>query len=193
MKKLLLTAALALVSLGLYAQGTVNFQNAAASAVTDATLGGARVSPTNTPAATAIHAALYWAPASDPLNFTQLGNSIQVGTAIAGVFIGGTRSTGPATPGGTPAQFQVRAWEVAYGSTYETAIAAANMNGRPAKRGNSNTITVLTGNPGGTPATTQGQLTASGLQGFAVDVPEPSVIALGVIGAGALLLLRRRK
>jgi hypothetical protein len=53
-----------------------------------------------------------------------------------------------------------------------------------------------TGNPGGTPATTPGTLTV-GSAGFGslvlVPTPEPSTIALGGLGAAALLLFRRRK
>lgn len=188
MKKLILTAAAVLVSLSVYAQGTVNFANTTGSLVTDATLANASVNSLQQ-----IYVALYWAPESDPTNLRQIGaiSSAPVGTPTPGRFLAGTRSTGPETAGGASAIFQVRAWELAYGSTYEAAIAAPNMGGRPAKRGSSNTFTATTGNPGGTPATTAGALT--GLQSFAVDVPEPSVIALGVIGAGALLLLRRRK
>lgn len=173
-----------MVSLGLYAQGTVNFANTDTTKVIDATDG----QPVT--AGDGIRAGLYWA-AVGSTDFVQIGNVATVGVPVTGVFSGGGRTTGPATAGGAMAQFQVRAWELAYGTTYEAAIAAANMNGRPTKRGISNTITIATGNPSGTPPTTPTSLT--GLTGFTVDVPEPSVIALGVIGAGALLLLRRRK
>ena len=187
MKKLLLTAAMVLVSLSVYAQGTVNFVNTTGSRVTDATTGN-----TTVPGSAGIVAALYWAPLSDPDNFTQIGTPAGVGVGQPpGIYNGGPRTTGAATPGGANARFQVRAWEVAYGATYEAAIAAPNMSGRPAKRGSSNIIEVKTGNPANVPPDAPGALT--GLQGFAVNVPEPSVIALGVIGAGALLLLRRRK
>jgi hypothetical protein len=182
-KKLLLTVAALVVSLSAYAQGTVTF---AGNGLRDNADTG---SPLVT-GAKMISVGLYWAPIGST-DFVLIGNPVDVGTPVAGVYNGGTRSTGPATVGGAQAQFEVRAWEKAFGSTYEAAIAAPNQGGRPAKRGVSNRITVTTGNPMGEPPTNPQPLT--GLTAFAVDVPEPSVIALGVIGAGALLLLRRRK
>lgn len=83
----------------------------------------------------------------------------------------------PGVPPGTAATFVVRAWKTSEGS-FETA---------PLDRGESTPFTVTVG--GGTlpPA----NLTT--LQGFTVGMlPEPSTIALGVLGAVALMLLRRR-
>ena len=72
------------------------------------------------------------------------------------------------------ANFLIRAWEVA----------------DPAGHfGESDIITVATGNPDAIPAGTPGSLGAVSFQ----LVPEPSVFALGALGAGALLLLRRRR
>jgi hypothetical protein len=187
-KKLLLTVAALVVSLSAYAQGTVAFQG---SGVRDASVAGMPL--VTNPAGTAedVVAGLYWAPVGST-DFVLLGAVATVGFPSPGIYNGGTRSTGPATAGGAEAQFQVRAWELAFGSTYEAAIAAPAINGRKTKAGVSNTIQVVTGNPGGMPPTNQQPLT--GLNAFNIEVvPEPSVIALGVIGAGALLLLRRRK
>jgi hypothetical protein len=53
-----------------------------------------------------------------------------------------------------------------------------------------------TGNPGGSPATTPGTLAtgASGFQGLVLQpIPEPTTMALGGLGAAALLMFRRRK
>jgi hypothetical protein len=185
MKKLLLTAAMVLVSLSGYAQGNVLFANTPTTRVTD--------SGVNVPGTANVLAALYWAPLSNPDSFTQLGATARVGeTGVqpSGVFNGGERLTGPATAGGAQARFQVRVWEAAYGSTYEAARSAPAQNGRTTKYGESNIIQIQTGDPMAVPPGTPASLT--GMQGIAL-VPEPSVIALGVIGAGALLLLRRRK
>lgn len=178
-------------SLNLYAQGTVAFQNASSSLV----LNG-RTS-TSVVAADGIVAGLYWAPTTDANNLRMIGAITDVGrisgNPVAGRFLGGTRTTGTETAGGAQAWFQVRAWESAYGATYEAAVAAPAQNGRLALRGESNKFLVTTGNPNATPPGTATRLDTSGLLGFTVVVPEPSVIALGLLGAGALLLLRRRK
>lgn len=194
MKKLILTAVTALVSLNLYAAdcsdptgGTVAFQNASGSVVFNNHTGA------NVVAADGIRVALYWAPLSDPDNFCQIGAMASVGVPIAGRFSGGTRTTGAETPAGTAGWFQVRAWELAYGATFEDAIAAPGQGGRVALRGQSSAFQSATGNPNAQPPIAPVNLATSGLPGFAVDVPEPSVIALGLLGAGALLLLRRRK
>lgn len=188
MKSCLVATAVILTSLPGFPQGTVNFANDTSSRITDATLGNALVT-----AAHGILVGLYWAPVSDPNNFTQLGTSVTVGSEIPGLFTGGARTTGASTPGGNTGRFQVRAWEAAYGSTFELAIAAPNMNGRPAKRGVSNIMEVPTGNPMGSPATNPANLTSFNLQPYAVDVPEPTIIALAVIGVGAMLLRQRKR
>ena len=55
-------------------------------------------------------------------------------------------------------------------------------------------FTLKTKDPGNVLETTPNLYTATGYQGFRLTpVPEPSAIVLGVLGAGALLMLRRRK
>lgn len=191
MKKLLITAASLLVTVSTYAQGVVNFGNNAATAITD-------TDGTAVAGADGIRVALYWAPLSDPNNFSILGANAQVGVPVAGTFSAGQRTTGNATAPGTEARFQVKAWELAYGSTYE--IAAVNvvpMGGRLAKIGESDVFQIATGNPPLTPAATlppSPPTRPAGLNPFQLHiVPEPSVVALGIMGVGALLLLRRRK
>jgi hypothetical protein len=185
MKKLVLTAVGLLASLNLFAQGVVSFQNSSTTLVLNGNNGSA-------PATTAdgIRVALYWAPDSAPDNFTQIGAIATVGIPAAGRYAGGNRTTGSETAPGATAWFQVKAWEYAYGTTYETAIAAPPSGGRVALRGESSKFHCATGNPPLLPAT---NLSTVGLDGITVNVPEPSVIALGLLGAGALLLLRRRK
>lgn len=192
MKKLLLTAAAIAASLNLYAQGTVTFQNNNSTLVMNSLTGSAVAE------ADGIRAMLYWAPQSDANNFTPISAAVVVGKAgaltVPGRYSGGTATTGAATAPGAGAWFQVKAWELAYGTTYEIASAAPASGGRQALRGESNKfLTTGTGNPTTQPPGTPVNLATSGVQGFTVVVPEPSVIALGLIGAGALLALRRRK
>lgn len=189
MKKLALTAIALLATLSVYAQGEVSFGNNTATRIMiDKTPVGGAVG--FAAAADGIVVGLYWAPLSDPNNFRQLGAAVNVGVPLPGLFSGGTRTTGPETPEGGVARFQVRGWEAAYGSTYEAALAAPAMNGRVAFTGTSTIFEGATGDP---PLQTPQPITGMGFQSFTVVVPEPSVVALGLIGAGALLLLRRRK
>ena len=58
----------------------------------------------------------------------------------------------------------MRAWEAAYGASYEEAVAASGQNGRGALNGKSSILTMATGN--GTPPTPPTLLTASGLESF---------------------------
>jgi len=111
-----------------------------------------------------------------------------IGAAGPGYFNGGVVAvTGVAL--GATATFQVFAWDGASGqAAYAAALAA--WNGGSIHGGYSSPVTVPTGG-GGNPAGPPGSLT--GLNPWAVTiVPEPSTIALGVIG-GLALLLRRRK
>jgi hypothetical protein len=180
MKKILLIAVAAFVSVSAFAQGTVNFSNLGRPIMTaDGSTGaGAAV-----PAGNAFMAALFYAPPGT----TDMNAFMQVGAAAnfiaAGTIVGGTR-TAPVTPAGAAAAFQIRVWEVATGADYDSAT----------HRGASNIVEGNTGNPEAIPPGTPLNLVAAGLTGFQMEIlPEPSVIALGALGAGALLLLRRRK
>jgi hypothetical protein len=88
------------------------------------------------------------------------------------------------TVNGGPATVQLRAWSSAF-DTYEAAAAASS------EFGESPLLNLAaTGNPAAAPPTTPVDLI--GLQGFTM-VPEPSTVALGVLGAAALLFARRRR
>jgi hypothetical protein len=176
-----------------FAQGTVDFKNDSTSYI--------RIGFGTTRLVTqsdGLVAALYWAPLSNPNNFTQLGPYTGVGgpvPPVPGLFFGGTRTTGPETLAGTAGQFIVRVWEVAYGSTFEAAL-QNSMGGRPALRGESTVFTLTTGNPGGSPpipaANLQGTSLTPGFTGITV-IPEPSGFMVGLAGLGALLMFRRSK
>jgi len=177
MKKLTLFAICLCSALSAMAQGTVNFANFASGVdakVTDATAA-------NAPAAgSAYKATLYYAAAgvTDPAQFTSLGNAVSFSTGGgAGYFLGGATAI-PGFATGSTVNIMVRAFATATGATYEAA----------GTRGSSNIVPVSLG--GGVVPTPN----LVGLQAFSVtSVPEPSTIALGMIGVGALLVRRIRR
>lgn len=83
--------------------------------------------------------------------------------------------------GGT-AMLEVRVWDIQRFATYAAALAGGGETGK------SDPFSYLVPPAGSAPA----DYTLKGLRAFAV-VPEPSVIALGVLGLGSLLLFRRKK
>jgi len=186
---------LASLVLNSYGQGSctgfVIFSNigAGGSAFVTSSLTGQRV-----PAGTTFLAALYYAPVgiTDPALFVQTG--VAIGFLQPGIFSGGARTT-PASD--TWYNMQVRVWESAYGGTYEEAVAAPEMNGRPALRAESNVFQVLTGGgispPGCSNASAPPNLVGAGLQPMLVAVPEPAMLGLGLMSTGALWWLRRLK
>jgi len=94
-----------------------------------------------------------------------------------------TRAIPGITPG-TAAAIQVRAWDASKGATYEAALAAGGATGK------SLTLTIPTGGVGEPPSLPADLV---GLQSFSLTiVPEPTTLALGLLGA-ALLVIRRRK
>jgi hypothetical protein len=195
MKKTLITLTTTLIAAAAFGQGSVNFANSSATAVSNS-LTMARVTTA------AFRVSLYFLPDTGvpPSNETfDLAGMVVATTnfSLAGVFNGGAIVV-PApfiTPAGGNGWFQVRAWEIAFGSTY--AEAAANTNpqgGRLAQVGQSNIMKVDTGDPTTVPAGTPTTLLSAGLKSFFVTpVPEPSTLALGALGLSALLFLRRRK
>lgn len=121
---------------------------------------------------------------------TQLGTTASTISAT-GRFNAGSSVAVPGKGPGTTAQLIVRAWDTTKpgGGAYDTA----------AVRGKSLPFTtdLLGGDPDGDgpllPITPKGMVTgtAAGFQSFSL-VPEPTTIALGALGAAALLLRRRK-
>jgi len=98
----------------------------------------------------------------------------------------------PAFAGKSTVYFELAAWYSAGGAgTYAAAVAA----GVPAGHDNASTVAIELGG-GSSPAAVETNLNGSGLQSFdlavAASTPEPSTIALGVIGASAFLFRRRK-
>jgi hypothetical protein len=192
-RPLTLIAAATLVSTSAVAQGQVQFSNFGAP-ITNSLTG------MPLPTGNVFSAALYFLPdqaiAPTTADFDMHGlildppatNFLVAG--VGGVFNAGRRTT--PSPEASHAWFQVRAWETAFGTSYEAAIHNTQpQGGRLALAGTSNIIYVgpLGPEPIGVP-----YLVYGGLKGFVlVPVPEPSVIGMGMLGIVALFLLRRRK
>jgi len=132
--------------------------------------------------------------ARDPVNQPVSVGTFRVTTNPALMGFNQPPPTAPAVPGvvgGSTdrAKFIVRAWDNKGGTitTWQQVLA----NETTVAHGES-TIFTVNQTLGQAPSITPPNL--SGLQSFQLYVvPEPSVIALGVLGAGCLFLLRRRK
>jgi hypothetical protein len=181
MKKLLVTLAAVLVSVSTFAQGTIKFNNRLTGQVdAPVSLQGVGTGAGSLPGAMA---QLYYIPTTGPAVALTPATTFRNASAAA-MFYVNEPLTGvivPGVPAGSTANIQMRAW--VGGASYETATQWV---------GESNIIPVSLG---GVPA--QGapipDAVLSGLQAFALrPVPEPSTIALGVLGAAALLYRRRK-
>jgi hypothetical protein len=192
-RTLILIAAATLVSASALAQGYVTFSIIGAPITNSLTM-------MPVAAGTAFRAALYLIP--DQLEAPTLADfdrrSVILppfsGAFLPGGFFNAGRRTAPdGNPSGVFPWFQVRAWETAFGSSYEAARDNRQpQGGRLALIGTSNIFRV--GPLGGTLIATPGLIYNNGLKGFIlVPVPEPSVIGLGILGVGVLLLLRNHK
>jgi len=126
---------------------------------------------------------LYGASASS-LNPAQAPARFRVSTTLQpGTFQGGDRTlTGLGNTPGTQVAMQVAVFDINSFATYAAAVAGNGILGRSAVF----TYTIPTPplGPGATDIVT--------FSGFSI-VPEPSVIGLGLVGAAALFMLRRRK
>lgn len=186
MKKLLLTTlSLVAAMTFVHGQGTVLFQNITPVNAPVFDERGTSAPRTQAGLQGAGFQAQLWAAAPGG-QLQAVGSSVSflTGTSGAGFFIGGTRAI-PGVAGGGAADIQVRAWRVADGATWQDAFNAGRGFGM------SGVVRIQATGGGGDPPGPPVQLT--GLQSFAL-VPEPSTIALGIIGGlGTLLLIRRRK
>jgi len=194
MKKLLLAAFCLGTTFSVLAQGTLNFQNNIATRTTNAN--GTGFPPAGS---TAYSAGLWWGAAGTAEGSLQLLPAASGGVTStwnansAGLFQGGL-ATFP-VPGNTQVSLQVRVWANSF-PDYQAAVAGQGITGKGPVQ------LVTLGNAPGTPLPTPpADLTAPSGAGdtpltrFAVapPVPEPSSIALGLLGLGAIVLFRRRK
>lgn len=175
MKKTLLTLALAaMATVSSFAQGTINPLNGALTRV-KVDLNGDGVGDRNATAADGITFSVYWGPAGSAAPENKLG-TLTIGNTD-GVMVG--LSSILAVPGagdaGTVISLQVRAEGLGRGQTDVKQVSLAPSAGPGS---------VVWGS----------SATASRFSPLVVSiVPEPSTIALGVLGLGSLLLFRRRK
>jgi len=194
MKKLLAAIAILAVALTTYGQGRVNFANGSTTAITNGTTG------TTISGAGNFYFGLYvgsasGSPAESSLQLVLLATN----TALAGRLSGGNPAPLPSpydVAGAYPLTFQIRGWSAAGGLSYEAALTAQQSNpailagksalGQVTPTFSPTGAAALFGDPTVTPGTVGGfTLTA--------PVPEPSSIALGLLGLGAVALIRRRK
>jgi hypothetical protein len=123
------------------------------------------------------------APADSLTPHTGAPSRFRVSTSASiGTWSGANRTLGPQFAPGDIVTLQVRVWNADLGLTFETRTG-----------GNFGMSDVFTYRipPGPQPIPTTDYY-MRGFQSFSL-VPEPSVIGLGLIGVGALFMLRRRK
>jgi hypothetical protein len=198
MKKLILSSILTIgTAAGVLAQGTVTFESAQQTGtITFYTSSGPAAGSItqqegNSTTGTAWEVALLWSATlstSQPL--TAFTSAVVYSTAsdpghAEGFFTDNTTITIPTGSGGGAAAFVVEAWTGNY-ATYAAAQAAGAYVGVSAEFLNS------MGNPN-PPATAPIETTGFNGNLILVPAPEPGTIALGGLGAAALLLFRRRK
>ena len=178
MKKLLVTLAAVLVSVSTFGQGTILFNNRVTGQV-DAPVSR----PDGTGAGAGVNAQLFLSSGG---TFTALtpATTFRSTSAAAAFYV-----TQPASPvvvpgvgAGQQATVVLRAWEGAVGSTYESSLLS----------GQSAPITITLGGVPNVGAPIPDAV-LTGLAAFSmVAVPEPSTMALGLLGAAALLYRRRK-
>jgi len=179
MKKFLAIAAVVAATIAAQAQGTINFANRVSGSIDAKVL----VTDGSALAGTGFLAQLYVGSSASSL--AAVGSPVPFRTgAAAGYVTSSVVTTGLA--GGATASVALRAWDASTGASYEAAKT----------KGSSAVLSIVLGGAG-SPPSLPADLT--GLTGFSLagsapvgNVPEPSTIALGVIGAGALFLRRRK-
>jgi hypothetical protein len=183
MKAIAILGTLLLSAVHLFAQGSVVFSNT----------GGPPViynNGTRVPVGSSHQAELMYAPdGTSPADFATMavrqGNAANFGPTT-GFFSGGGRTVDSITPPGGFGLFQVRVWQTAYGTSYQDAINHSLLVGI----GKSAIIRVDTANPLIGEANVG--LVSAGLGQIVLETPEPSVVALALIGGGVLLLFARK-
>lgn len=196
MKKLIITAALAMTAVAAFAQGTITFNNGATTAIVWAPTG---IPPGATAGAAiegsyGIKVGLFYNTSGT--TFTLVSPTPYLGTTSSGATnaaFNGRFNAGTVIVQGLAAgqsgNFQVRAWQGSFAS-YDAAKTGGGYIGASPTFSNPSggAVDPVTGIAGAAAGLTG--LTA----GFPVTgIPEPSTLVLAGLGLGALALIRRRK
>jgi hypothetical protein len=186
MKKLIIALAAVLVTVASYGQGQVNFQNRVGSggSILNAPV---VIEGTQNGPGPDWSAQLVLVGANGSLTpLTPISTFAKAGTgnaAAASQYWAAQTVTIPGHFSGESLNFRVQAWKTAQG-TYDTATSRGQSADFAAVLGGASS------DPNTPPATPANLIN---LKQFTVtDVPEPTVLALGVLGASALLLRRRK-
>jgi len=209
MKKLLLTIAATLVTIGVFAQGTITFNNGSFNKISTGIQGSA--SSTWTVAPTTLQTFRYglFYGIGQSTSLTWLTESYGVNsTSVAGIIANPVNNSGTLTgfqiPGTSPNEtdvwIQIVGYNSSFGTDWAAAKAAANDNSGTKFFGQTTVVNALALGPATGPGATVWQL-ATGTNprqfagGFAMftTIPEPTSMALVGMGAAALLIFRRRK
>lgn len=190
MKKALFTLALVALATFANAQGTIQFAN---NAGTRFNVNGVRPvnASTGGPAAGLYTFGVFYGTTADAaLNATQTAAPLGGNTATGGLITAPSPNAFqlPGTDAGQTVFIQFRAWESRFGADF----AAAKVGGL---YGETPVLPFILG-PSAGPGTVVWASTGGSQftsMNLVPTVPEPSTIALGVLGLGSLLLLRRRK
>jgi len=212
MKKIIISVACVLAAVSGFAQVTVAFQNTATSTIlfntnalankaTAASIG----SQTGTASTGVVDVGLWWSTSA----FTTLANGTFAGfeqmSSTAGL-VNGTQvfSLGNSTAQNETVFIQVIAWDNSYGDTaagaaadlaaggYFGAFSAGTANSTYGDIGSALSVVLGASSGPGTPIFSPSGTLAKDIM-LVQPVPEPATIALGGLGAAALLLFRRRK
>jgi len=206
MKKLLIIAACAVTAVSGFAQGTVAFQNTAASAIYLGSSASASNKVTSAALSTGgvIDVGLFWSTSQ----FNTIAGGTLAGIQTIGTTAGLTAGTQVFALSGTAANdvdfIQVFAWDSSYGNGAagaEAALAAGgafgafsagNLNAAYGTIGAAYTVTLgATAGPGTPIFGPTGPIGKDIV--LTSIVPEPATLAIGGLGAAAMLLFRRRK
>jgi MYXO-CTERM domain-containing protein len=192
MKKTLLTLALAgLSAVATYAQGTIQFLNSGLSPVKYQAAPGAAI--VNVPIDIGAVVGVFWGTTAGDLHLQTPTARINT---TAGVFNGGAVYGLTGTQPGQTVFLKFAGW-VNLGGTTPDAIAGRDTPGIT-HYGESGVVQTIALAPTAGPGIVVWQgatgVNVNRAKPFTIElVPEPSVVALGALGLGALLLIRRRK
>lgn len=184
MKKLI-ALAITLAASAAYGQGTVNLSNNV----------GAKIFPIFAPDGTTILSGANYSIGVYKAGTTDLLGTGIVNASATGRFNAGTGAAIPGVAAGAKASLVVRAWDNRTGASWDTAtikgesaaFSTGTLGGDPDGDGPLLPIT-----PIGMVVEGVGGFTSFSLSGGTTVIPEPTTIALGAIGAAALLIRRRK-